>query len=141
MLFDRTSLNSFFFSLESLYCTIFNWKLKFYNWYCSTVSNWCHSYGNWPCTILGLYLYNCESKYVANLIRTNKLRGTGFHSTFWFIEDLCALGYGGEFSETFVEINPIKLELKVEYNGSHATFLHLDNSIDKGEFIYKKFDN
>ena len=62
-----------------------------------------------------LYLYNCESKYVANLIRTNKLRGTGFHSTFWFIEDLCALGYGGEFSETFVEINPIKLELKVEY--------------------------
>ena len=45
-----------------------------------------------------------------------------------------------EFSKTFVEINPIELELKVEYNGSHATFLHLDNSIDKGEFIYK-FDN
>ena len=37
-----------------------------------------------PC-LAYLYLYNYESKYLKNLIRTNKLRGRQSHSTFRFI--------------------------------------------------------
>ena len=72
-----------------------------------------------------LYLYNYESKYVSNLIRTNKLRGRRFHSTFPFIDDHCALDDVGEFGKNVLEIYPTDLELKVEYNGSLATFLDL----------------
>ena len=45
-----------------------------------------------------------------------------------------------EFGKAFLEIYPTELELKVEQNGSHATFLDLDISIDKGKFIHKMFD-
>ena len=72
-------------------------------------------------------------------METNKLRGWQFHSIFWFIENICALNDGGEFCKAFLEICPIKLELKVKPNGSHATFLDLDISIDKGKFTYKMF--
>ena len=34
----------------------------------------------------------------------------------------------------------VELELKVVHNDSHATFLDLDISIDKVNFIYKMFD-
>ena len=47
---------------------------------------------------------------------------------------------GGEFPKAFLEIYPAELELKVENNGNHATFLDLDISIDKGKFIYKMFE-
>ena len=87
-----------------------------------------------------LYLYNCESKYLSNLIRTNKFRGGLFHSTFRFIEELRALSDGGEFGQTYLEIYQTKLELKVEHNGDHATSLDLDISIDKGQFICKMFE-
>ena len=91
------------------------------------------------------YLYesmnpNYESKYITNAIRTDKLRGRQFGSTFQFIVDLCALNDGGEFSKAFLEIYSTELELKVENNGSHATFLDLDIFIDKGKFIYKMVD-
>ena len=43
------------------------------------------------------YLYNYESKYITNPIRTNNFRGRRFHSTFRFVDDLCALNVGGEF--------------------------------------------
>ena len=79
-----------------------------------------------------LYLCNYDSKYITNLAqRTNKLRGRRFHSTFWYIDDLCALNDGGEFGKDFLETYPTELELKVEHNGSHKTFLDLDMSISK----------
>ena len=40
----------------------------------------------------------------------------------------------------FLEIYPIDLELKVEYNGSYATFIDVDIFIDQGKFIYKMLD-
>ena len=40
----------------------------------------------------------------------------------------------------FVEIYPTDLELKVEHNGSHATFIDEDISINKGKLIYKMLD-
>ena len=45
-----------------------------------------------------------------------------------------------EFDKTFFELYPAELELKVKHNGSHATFLDVDISIDKGKFIFKMFD-
>ena len=86
-----------------------------------------------------LYLYNYESKYITNLIRTNKLRGRRFHSTFWFIDNLCTLNDGGEFGTAFLEIYSTELESKVEHNGNHAFFPDLDISVDKWVFIYKMF--
>ena len=73
---------------------------------------------------------------LANLITTNRLRGTQFHSTFRYADDLCALNDGGEFGKAFLEIYPKELGLKVEHNDSHVTFLDLNISIDKGKFIY-----
>ena len=57
-----------------------------------------------------LYLYNYKCKYSANLIRTNKLSGRQFHSTFGFIDDLC------------------------------TNFLDLNISVNKGKLIYKMSD-
>ena len=88
-----------------------------------------------------IFIYkNYEYKYVTHLIRVNKLRVRRSHSTFRFIDDLSALNDGSEFGKVFLEIYPTELELKVEHNGSHATFLDLDISIDKEKFIYKVLD-
>lgn len=57
-----------------------------------------------------LHLYNYKCKYSANLIRTNKLSGRQFHSTFGFIDDLC------------------------------TNFLDLNISVNKGKLIYKMSD-
>lgn len=72
-----------------------------------------------------LYSHNYESKYITNIIGTNKLRGIQFHSTFWFTDDLSTLYDGGEFGKAFLEIYPTELEFKVEHNGGHAPFLDL----------------
>ena len=44
------------------------------------------------------------------------------------------------WSKEFLEIYPTDLELKVEHNGSHATFIDVDIFIDQGKFIYKMLD-
>ena len=84
-----------------------------------------------------LYLYNYEYKYIIALLRTNKLGGRRFHNTFRFIDDLCALNDGCEFGKAFLEKYPTELELNVEHNGSHTTFLDLDIYIDREKFIFK----
>ena len=73
---------------------------------------------------------------LANRIRTNKLRGWWFYSTFRFTDDLCALNDGAELGKAFLEICPKELGLKVKHNDSHTTFLDLNTSADKGKFIY-----
>ena len=47
---------------------------------------------------------------------------------------------GGDYGKGFLGIYPPELELKVEHNGSHTTFLDLDISIGKSKFIYKMFN-
>ena len=47
---------------------------------------------------------------------------------------------GGELGKVFLEIYPKELGLNVEHNGSHATFLDLNVSVDKGKFIYAMFE-
>ena len=56
------------------------------------------------------------------------------------MDDLCALNDGGEFGRVYKEIYPDELELKVEHNGLHASFLNLDIEIIDGKFVYKLYD-
>ena len=57
-----------------------------------------------------------------------------------FIDDLCAINDGGDFGKSFLEIYPPEMELKIEHEGNHATFLDLDISIVDNRFIYKLYD-
>ena len=57
-----------------------------------------------------------------------------------FIDDLCAINDGSEFGKYFNKIYPPELELEVEHERSHATFLDLDISIAGDRFIYKLYE-
>ena len=51
---------------------------------------------------------------------------------------LCAINDGGDFGKSFL-YHP-ELELKVEHEGNHATFLDLDITNVDNRFIYKLCD-
>ena len=87
-----------------------------------------------------LFLYFFESKYVQNLISLGSTRAYNFHSIDRFIDDLCAINDRDEILNNYKEIYPSDLELKVEHQGDHATFLDLDITIKDGTFVYKLFD-
>ena len=87
-----------------------------------------------------LYLSKHECDFISKLIKTDIARAKRFHGTFRFIDDLCALNDGGEFGNSYKEIYPKELELKLEHNGLHATFLDLDLSIENGKISSKIYD-
>ena len=87
-----------------------------------------------------LFLYFFESKYVKDLISLGSQKAYKFHGTGRFIDDLCAINDGNEFYKSFKNIYPHDLELKVEHQGTHATFLDLDITIKDNIFVYKLFD-
>ena len=87
-----------------------------------------------------LFLYYYESKHVQKLASQKNIRSYKYHSMNRFIDDLLAINDGGEFGKSFKEIYPPELELKVEHQGPHATFLDLDISLLNHKFIYKLFD-
>ena len=87
-----------------------------------------------------LYLSSYECDFVKDLIKTDIVRATKFHGIFRFIDDLCALNDGEEFQKSYMEIYPPELELKLEHIGTHATFLDLDLTLDKGKIISKLYD-
>ena len=55
-------------------------------------------------------------------------------------DDECNLNDGGEFGRSYRDIYPPELELKCEHQGTHATFLDLDITIEDGTYVYKLFD-
>ena len=87
-----------------------------------------------------LYLYWYECKYINTLITTNKVTALKYHGCSRFIDDMCCINDGGEFGKSFVNIYPPSMQLKVEHQGIHATFLDLDITIKDSQFIYKLFD-
>ena len=87
-----------------------------------------------------LFLYHFESKYVQLLISSGSDKAYRFHATSRFIDDLIAINDSDEFSKCFKNIYPAQLELKLEHQGQHATFLDLDITIKDGVFVYKLFD-
>ena len=62
-----------------------------------------------------------------------------FHSIGRFIDDLCVINDKNSFFDNFKDIYPKELELKLEHQGSHATFLGLDIEI-RMVFLFKLFD-
>ena len=87
-----------------------------------------------------LFLYFFESKFVQSLISLGSTRAYHFHSVGRFIDDLCAINDREEFLSSYKEIYPPELELKIEHQGTHATFLDLDITIKDYIFVYKLFD-
>ena len=87
-----------------------------------------------------LFLYSFESKFVQSLISLGSTRACHFHSVGRFIDDLCAINDREELLSSHKDIYPPELELKIEHQGGHATFLDLDITIKDGIFVYKLFD-
>ena len=87
-----------------------------------------------------LFLYFYESKYIKSLISEGSTKAFHFHSIGRFIDDLCAINDRGSFSDSYKDIYPQELELKLENHGDHATFLDLDIRIADGLFVYRLFD-
>ena len=52
-----------------------------------------------------------------------------------FIDDLCTITDDGEFSSSYKHIYPRQLELRLEHQGEHATFLYLDVTIEDNIFV------
>ena len=87
-----------------------------------------------------LYLYSYECEYMNELIKRNKSKAFCYHGSFRFIDDKCCINGSREFANTFPNIYPPTLELKLEHQGDHATFLDLDITIVDDIFVYKLFD-
>ena len=87
-----------------------------------------------------LHLYSYEYSFITSLIKSDKHRAMKFRYATRFIDDECNLNDDGEFGKSFREIYPNNLELKCEHQGSHATFLDLDITIQDGVFVHKLFD-
>ena len=87
-----------------------------------------------------LFLYTYEHEYMTKMMGEDKVKARHFHSTNRFIDDLCTLNDGGEFGTSCDDIYPEELVLKVEHQGTHASFLNLDINIVDGRFIYKLYD-
>ena len=74
-----------------------------------------------------------------SVIYSYKIKARQFHSTKRFINDFCAENDGGEFGRSIYDIFLKELELKVEKQGDHATFLNLDITNKERTLIYKLF--
>ena len=86
-----------------------------------------------------LFLYHYESKFITNIGSRRDSRGFKYHGVMRIINDLCAINDGGDFGNSSLNIYPPELELKVEHEGLHATFLDLDISIAGNRFVYKLY--
>ena len=85
-----------------------------------------------------LFLYSYEEKYISSLISFDKIKGTHFHSTKCFIDDLCAINDCEEFRRSICVIYPKEIYVKLKYQGDHVNFLNLDITVNLC-FIYKLF--
>ena len=72
---------------------------------------------------------------MSSLISSDKTKAKYFHSRKRFIDDHCAINDGREFGRFVCDIYPKELELTVEHQSDHATFLTLDVTIKEGTFV------
>ena len=78
-----------------------------------------------------LFLSSYESDFMISRIREDKIKARHYHESFRFIDDKYYINGSGEFSRSFPNIYPPSLELTVEHNVSHATFLKLEINIEE----------
>ena len=68
-------------------------------------------------------------------------RGYKFHGKSRFTDDFCPINNDGEFSSSYKYIYHKQLELTLEHQVEHATFLDLDIITEDNIFAYKSFVN
>ena len=77
-----------------------------------------------------LFLFLFESKYIKQLISNGSSKAYLYHGVSRFIDNLCVIYDGNEFVTSFKNIYPTELELKIEYEGNHASsFLETDTKM------------
>ena len=86
-----------------------------------------------------MYIYIIY-KYIKELISNESSKAYNYHGVSWLIHDLCTINDGNEFLTSFKNISPKELELKVEHQRNHDSFLDLDIKIEYCVFVYKLFD-
>ena len=74
------------------------------------------------------------------LISSGSSKSYKHHGISSFTNDLCAINKDNEFLTLCKNIYPKELELRVEHQGNHASFLDLDIEIEDSVFVYKLFD-
>jgi len=87
-----------------------------------------------------LYLHWYEGEFMKTLIQNDKLKAFSFNGNSRYSDDLICINGGDSFLNSYKDIYPSSLELKLEHSGSSATFLDLDITIVSGKFKYKLFD-
>lgn len=78
-----------------------------------------------------------EEEHVSSLISSHKVKAWHSHSTKCFNDDSLSINDGGEVERFFSEIYPTELELKLEHQCNHTSFLNLDITIKKATFVFK----
>ena len=87
-----------------------------------------------------LFPYFFESKYIQqfNILRISI--AYKFHGASGFMLNFCRTSNNGKVSSSMKHVYPKQLELKLEHQGKHATFLDLDIKIEDKIFGYHLFD-
>ena len=87
-----------------------------------------------------LFLCLFQSKYAQQLISKRSSWAYKFHGISRFIDEPSTINDGGDFSSSYKYIYHKQLELKLERQGDHATFLDLNLTVEDNIFVYKLFD-
>ena len=75
-------------------------------------------------------LYFFESKHIKQLISNGLSKAYEYDAVSRFTDDLRAINDDNEFLTSFKNIYPKEVDLKVEHQGNHASFLDLDVKIE-----------
>ena len=71
-------------------------------------------------------LYFFESKHIKQLISNGLSKAYEYDAVSRFTDDLRAINNDNEFLTSFKNIYPKEVDLKIERQGNHASFLDLD---------------
>ena len=87
-----------------------------------------------------LFLYFCKSKYALQLICKRYRCSYKFHGRSRFMDGLCTTNVDGVFSSSCKHLHPKQLELKLEHQEEHVTFLDFCVTIEDNTFVYNLFE-
>ena len=82
------------------------------------------------------FLYSYEEEYMLSFISSDKIQAIRFHSTKRFIDDLCHINKSEKLGKFIYDTYSKDLEVKIEHQGGHATFLKLNITIMKKKSFY-----
>ena len=92
---------------------------------------------HWPSFGQTLFLFCYENKFIQS---SGSKQVFLYHEIVPFIDYLCAINDSFEFNDSFKDVYPPELELKVEHLENHAAFRDIDIKIVNDKIIYKLFD-